>query len=888
MWTEIGVGPDPRAPPLGPLNLTPVPREAAATLPPLALVFDATEMHRGVASRLVSRGFPVAWHSNNPDSTHPLRGTRARTPRHAAEIAAYLPRGASRGGGGQPHHATARAGRAAVRALEALAADRPESDPGLLRSGESASPRGASFADASDPVDDARVDDALRNPLVVVLAVGGDAAMETALERLLAGERGCSSAYVDRNLLAGSVLIATGPLSDVAAGRASRRCRRAGVRLVAAALDGDAADARAGALHVWCAASHASALDDAAPVIRALARTAEVVGADVRDAASARVARAVAGRPRDDDGVAALRASGAAAAAVAAERRCMMLERRLEEISFLANDADRLRRDAAAADTRALEADARAVAAMESNATLREDVATARAEVERLTETVKAAERTAERTAEAEKRAAEAEKRAAEAEKRAAEAENAAVDASKAEEDAADARGELAEVRDILAGEMKAHREVRRAHDAALARLAEARASLTKFESRGDADSKTLRAALDVAETERDAARRDARLASERVDRLVRDRDAFDETIRASGAREAEAESRVAEARRRAEKAEAALKISETRLAEMVDEARAAESLHAATRRERDDATRALASEKARRSAERAAATEEAERRAEEARAAAEEAKIEAESRARRATEECAEARRERDAEAARATRLEGDLSAARDDARVARAHHASLRSTEARLATANEEVARLRAEMGRLETVVTEAHAHHAAVVAAAKSAAEGDARRAREDAAAAERARAHAEAAGYRAAAECERLAEVARRAEEARVYAEEGEERARRETAAERAASAAAHAALADVGEETARLAGEIDQAREAQTRVETNRRRARELAAREDASILRDALEVASKATPSRSPGEFAFASPPPRDGVEFDGWRDARGEERVRA
>jgi len=880
VWTEIGVGPDPRAPPLGPLNLTPTPREAAATLPPLALVFDAMEIHRGVASRLVSRGFPVAWHSNNPDSTHPLRGTRARTPRHAAEIAAYLPRGASRGGGGQPHHATARAGRAAVRALEALAADHPESDSGLPRSGESTSPRGVSFADASDPVDDARVDDALRNPLVVVLAVGGDAAMETALERLLAGERGCSSAYVDRNLLAGSVLIATGPLSDVAAGRASRRCRRAGVRLVAAALDGDAADARAGALHVWCAASHASALDDAAPVIRALARTAEVVGADVRDAASARVARAVAGRPRDDDGVAALRASGAAAAAVAAERRCMTLERRLEEISFLANDADRLRRDAAAADTRALEADARAVAAMESNATLREDVATARAEVGRLTETVKAAERTAERTAEAEKRAAEAEKRAAEAE-------NAAVDASKAEEDAADARGELAEVRDILAGEMKAHRDVRRAHDAAVARLAEARASLTKFESRGDADSKTLRAALDVAETERDAARRDARLASERVDRLVRDRDAFDETIRASGAREAEAESRVAEARRRAEKAEAALKISETRLAEMIGEARAAESLHAATRRERDDATRALASEKARRSAERAAATEEAERRAEEARAAAEEAKIEAESRARRATEECAEARRERDAEAARATRLEGDLSAARDDARVARAHHASLRSTEARLATANEEVARLRAEMGRLETVVTEAHAHHAAVVAAAKSAAEGDARRAREDAAAAERARAHAEAAGYRAAAECERLAEVARRAEEARVYAEEGEERARRETAAERAASAAAHAALADVGEETARLAGEIDQAREAQTRVETNRRRARELAAREDASILRDALEVASKATPSRSPGEFAFASPPPRDGLEFDGWRDARGEERVR-
>ena len=145
---------------------------------------------------------------------------------------------------------------------------------------------------------------------------------------------------------------------------------------------------------------------------------------------------------------------------------------------------------------------------------------------------------------------------------------------------------------------------------------------------------------------------------------------------------------------------------------------------------------------------------------------------------------------------------------------------------------------------------------------------------------------------------------MAEVARRAEEARVYAEEGESRARRETAAERAAGAAAHAALADIGEETARLAGEIDQAREAQTRAEANRRRARELAAREDASILRDALEVASaskanetrgadrdgdpSASPSPAPGDFAFASPSParraRGGLEFDEWRHARGEE----
>ena len=364
MWTEVGVGPNPHAPPLGPLNLTPTPREAAATLPPLAVVFDAREFHRGVGARLVSRGFPVAWHSNTPTAPT-LRGTRARTPRHAAEIAAYLPRGASRGGGGQPHHATARAGRATIRALEALAADesslhRADADSRASSPGV-ASPRCVSFADPpfSDPPDLASRDD---NPLTVVLAVGGDAAMETALERLLAGERGGSSAYVDRNLLAGSVLIATGPLSDVAAGRASRRCRRAGVRLVAAALDGDAVDARAGALHLWCATSNVSALEDAMPVLRALARTAEVVGADVRDAASTRVARAVAGRPRADvdGGVAALRASGAAAAAVAAERRALALERRLSQVTSLAEDADRIRRDAAAAESRASEADARA------------------------------------------------------------------------------------------------------------------------------------------------------------------------------------------------------------------------------------------------------------------------------------------------------------------------------------------------------------------------------------------------------------------------------------------------------------------------------------------------------------------------------------------------
>jgi hypothetical protein len=40
-----------------------------------------------------------------------------------------------------------------------------------------------------------------------------NAALDAALERLLAGERTAASAYVDRNLLAGGVLVLTGPMS---------------------------------------------------------------------------------------------------------------------------------------------------------------------------------------------------------------------------------------------------------------------------------------------------------------------------------------------------------------------------------------------------------------------------------------------------------------------------------------------------------------------------------------------------------------------------------------------------------------------------------------------------------------------------------------------------
>ena len=106
----------------------------------------------------------------------------------------------------------------------------------------------------------------------MILAVSGDAEVESALERLLAGERSSSAKYVDRALLAGAVLVLTGPVSDLAAERCRRRCARAGVRVVAAATEGDARAAAEGALTLYVATASLSALRAAAPALAALAR----------------------------------------------------------------------------------------------------------------------------------------------------------------------------------------------------------------------------------------------------------------------------------------------------------------------------------------------------------------------------------------------------------------------------------------------------------------------------------------------------------------------------------------------------------------------------------------------------------------------------------------
>ena len=45
-------------PAMGPVNLGPSPTNES--LPPLAIVLDAEALHRGMATRLASRGFPLA------------------------------------------------------------------------------------------------------------------------------------------------------------------------------------------------------------------------------------------------------------------------------------------------------------------------------------------------------------------------------------------------------------------------------------------------------------------------------------------------------------------------------------------------------------------------------------------------------------------------------------------------------------------------------------------------------------------------------------------------------------------------------------------------------------------------------------------------------------
>lgn len=877
-WADADAAND--APELGPLDLRALSSRLPA-LPPLAVVFDSEPANRAMARRLVSRGFPAAWFTHDAKNAvergERLRGTRARTPRHAAEVAAYLPRAPSRGGagaGGSPHHASERASRAAFRTLDALSlsgrageADRkgtnpfrkkhvastsvtcggPESeeedvfpneddvfgDPalGVDVDGDGVA-RDGSLASYEKPFGTAEDDES--NPLLVILAVSGDAEVESALERLLAGERSSSAKYVDRALLAGAVLVLTGPVSDLAAERCRRRCARAGVRVVAAAAEGDARAAAEGALTLYVATASLSALRAAAPALAALAREAHVVSVDPRDAASARLARAVLGAPRETPGVASLRATGATAAAVAAERRAIALEKQLEALRRSASEARANQTRADAAEARAGEADARAIEAMERNAELRAEVDSKTAECARLESACASMDRQLhmggdEKTKE--------------------------IDALRAQEAESlkrhrDVSAELAAARGDAAGAVARLEAEKRELEARVTRHEEAAAR----DAEGVAATKRsaearLRVGMDEALDAAKAARSENEKLRERLGRLESVRRDFDELSRRADADVADAEDRADLATRRAEKAENGSRRRDEKAAAARDEAAAARDKEAATRRELETVKSALAAANAKRDADAALARESADREAALAVAAADVARADAEARARKAHDALTEAGRRRDAAEADARRLTGEVASARDELKqfAASAHVTSRLEIE--LQQERDARASLELERARLERVVVEAHAERSAVVAAATATAEREARRQREVAAEESRLRLEAEAAGFRAARERDAMTQSVRAAEEQARSAEIAEARARRELAAERVAGEAAHAALADIGHETSRLAGEIEDARTAAARSEDGRRRAAEAAGVEASAVLRDALDEA---------------------------------------
>ena len=897
-WADADAAHD--APELGPLDLRALSSRLPA-LPPLAVVFDSEPANRALARRLVARGFPAAWFTHDAKNAvergERLRGTRARTPRHAAEVAAYLPRAPSRGGagagaGGSPHHASERASRAAFRTLDALSlsgrageADRKGTNPFRKKHVASASVTSGGpeseeedvfpneddvFGDPEPGVDDDGVgvartslasyekpfgtaEDDESNPLLVILAVSGDAEVESALERLLAGERSSSAKYVDRALLAGAVLVLTGPVSDLAAERCRRRCARAGVRVVAAATEGDARAAAEGALTLYVATASLSALRAAAPALAALAREAHVVSVDPRDAASARLARAVLGAPRETPGVASLRASGATAAAVAAERRAIALEKQLEALRRSASEARANQTRADAAEARAGEADARAIEAMERNAELRAEVDSKTAECARLASACASMDRHLHMDGEDEK--------------------TKEIDALRAREAESlkrhrDVSAELAAARSDAAGAVARLEAEKRELEARVARHEEAAAR----DAEGVAATKRsaearLRVGMDEALDAAKAARRENEKLRERLGRLESVRRDFDELSRRADADVADAEDRADLATRRAEKAENGIRRRDEKAAAARDEAAAARDKEAATRRELETVKSALTAANAKRDADAALARESADREAALAVAAADVARADAEARARKAHDALTEAGRRRDAAEADARRLAGEVASARDELKqfAASAHVASRLEIE--LQQERDARASLELERARLERVVVEAHAERSAVVAAATATAEREARRQREVAAEESRLRLEAEAAGFRAARERDAMTQSVRAAEEQARSAEIAEARARRELAAERVAGEAAHAALADIGHETSRLASEIEDARTAAARSEAGRRRAAEAAGAEASAVLRDALDEAAVAARDRpSPASAEVTRP----------------------
>jgi len=875
-WADADAAYD--APELGPLDLR-AGWSRHATLPPLAVVFDSEPANRAMARRLVNRGFPVAWFTHDEKNAiergERLRGTRARTPRHAAEVAAYLPRASSRAGGdaekagGSPHHASARASRSAFKTLDALSLSDRTSTFGTSLTSNAPSKSTNPFRrdenpdqdeDDADPGDDAEaflfardVDDGdENNPLLVIFAVSGDAEVESALERLLAGERSSSAKYVDRALLAGAVLVLTGPVSDIAAERCRRRCARAGVRLVAAATEGDARAAAEGALTVYVATASRAALHAAAPALAALAREACVVSVDARDAASARLARAVLGAPRETPGVASLRATGATAAAVAAERRAIALEKQLESLQKSASEAEANKKKADVAEARAHEADARAIEAMERNAELRVEIDSKTAECARLASTCASMDRHLHMGGDEKTKEIDA--------LRAREAESAkSLRLLNAELSAA--RNEAADVSARLEAEKRELEFSLARHEEARVRDAESvAATKTGAEAR-------LRVALDEALDAAKAERLENEKLRERLGRLESVRRDFDELSRRADADVADAEDRAEIATRRAEKAENRSRRRDEKVAAARDEATAARDAEAETRRELETIKSALVAANAKRDADAALARESADREAALAVAAADVARADAEARARKAHDALTEAGRRRDAAEADARRLAGEVASARDELKQHAASAHVVSRLEIELQQEKDARASLELERARLERVVVEAHAERSAVVAAATATAEREARRQREVAAEESRLRLEAEAAGFRAARERDAMAESVRAAEEQARSAEIAEARARRELAAERVAGEAAHAALADIGHETSRLASEIEDARTAAARSEAGRRRAAEAAGAEASAVLRDALDEAAVAARDRpSPASAEVTRP----------------------
>lgn len=889
-WADTDDAGDADSPAIGSFPLT---GRFPKALPPIAVVFDDAPVNRAIARRLVTAGFPVAWFTRDDQNAlergERLRGTKARTPRHAAEIAAFLPRRASKAGGddegGSPRRVS---GRASRRSLQS-ALDAPNSSTRTSNASRtSCSTRGSTnpftgrtSSEAAveetydDPFADAYRDEHSNtgafgaretNPLLVVFAVSGDAEMCSSLERLLAGEKASASSYVDRALLAGSVAIVTGPISEVCATQVRKRCFRAGVRLVQCAVRGDARAALNGALSLYIATSSKLALQACVCVFKALSTDdeIEIVSHDTRDAASARLAMAVRGAPRETAGAASLRATGASAAAVAAERRAIVLEKQLDSVRQAADESAENKKRAVRAEQAAHAADQRAVEAMERNAELRVEVDLASKEVNRLAAACASLDKHLHSGSD-EKRNEIEQLRLKEIELR-DEIRLRAAEAASAKSDAA------ALISNLTADVLELTLRIKR-HEDATSRDADVSVANSK-----SAENR-LRTALDEALGSQKNERAENDRLREKLERLESVRRDFDELSRRADSDVADAEDRADNATRRAEKAENALRRVDEKTNRSAHERDAARDAEAATKRELETVKSALTAAGATRDADAALAREFADREAALAVAAADVARADAESRARKAHDALTCANRRRDELESDNRRLVGELASVRDELKAhAGASHVVSR-LELELAQTQDSFQSMEREKIRLERVVVEAHAERTAVVAAATATSEREAHRQRGVAQEATRARLEAEAASYRASKERDALSDTVRISETQMKAATIAEARARRELAAERVAGEAAHLALADIGLETSRLAGEIEDARESAARVEQQRRRAAEHAGAEASAVLRDALDEAeSVASPGRDSDSIRKKtrpdSPRHRAGDEF--------------